>query len=48
VYNLPIHLRIFYTKKLIEIKEKEQEYIESKGSSSPNSSKIAKPGINPK
>ena len=38
-YKLPVYLRIFYLKKLIDAKEKEKEAMEkgSKSSSKPNS-----------
>ena len=43
VYNLPTHLRMFYIRKLIEVKEKEKdEYEKSSGKSS---NKIARPPI---
>lgn len=43
-YKLPVFLRIFYLKKLIETKEKEKEAME-KGSKSSNKP-ISKPNIN--
>ena len=43
-YKLPVFLRIFYLKKLIETKEKEKEEME-KGSKSSNKP-ISKPNIN--
>jgi len=39
LYNMPIHLRNFYYKKLVESKEKETEQIK-KTNSSTNSSKV--------
>jgi hypothetical protein len=43
VYNLPVYLRIFYLKKLIEFKEKEKEAMD-KSNKSPNNS-ISRPNI---
>jgi len=41
VYALPIHLRNFYYKKLVDVKEKENKQSESK----PAKSKIDKPSF---
>lgn len=39
VYTMPVQFRTFYFKKLINVKEKEQESMEkSQGKTSPNSS----------
>jgi hypothetical protein len=43
VYNLPVYLRTFYLRKLIEVKEKEQAQIEK--SSDKSSPKIARPPV---
>jgi hypothetical protein len=39
LYHMPVHLRNFYYKKLVEVKEKESEQIK-KSNSPPNSSKV--------
>ena len=39
LYHMPVHLRNFYYRKLVEAKEKENEQIK-KSKSSPNSSKV--------
>jgi hypothetical protein len=43
-YKLPVYLRIFYLKKLIESKEKEKEAMEKSNKSS--NKPIARPNIN--
>ena len=46
VYNMPIYLRNFYYKKLINTRKKENDEIEK--AQKRNKSKISKPAINPR
>lgn len=43
VYQLPIFLRNFYFKKLVETKQRENDKLKENKSKSPNPTKIAKP-----
>jgi hypothetical protein len=44
LYSLPVYLRNFYYKKLIEVKTKENEEV-NKANKGSNSSKISKPSF---
>jgi|694.fasta_scaffold92601_2 hypothetical protein len=45
VYGLPIHLRNFYYRKLIEVKTKENDAAKKSNSHSTHSNKIDKPSF---
>ena len=47
LYTMPVYLRNFYFRKMVDTKEKEKEAMDNKGkSSAPNDKKIHRPNIN--